>query len=111
MNNIMKFEDNYKAVITYDPDIDMFRGEFIGLNGGADFYAKDIEALKKEGRISLDVFLRMCREDGVSPKKSQGKFALRLDPKTHHEASVAAAANGVSLNQWIVDAIKEAVNS
>ena len=29
----------FKAVVTYDPDIDMIRGEFIGLNGGADFYA------------------------------------------------------------------------
>jgi len=26
-----------KAVITYDSDIDLFRGEFTGLNGGADF--------------------------------------------------------------------------
>jgi len=25
-----------KAVITYDSDIDLFRGEFVGLNGGAD---------------------------------------------------------------------------
>ena len=30
--------DGVKAVITYDSDIDMFRGEFLGLNGGADFY-------------------------------------------------------------------------
>ena len=70
MNNIMKFKNNYKALITYDPDIEMFRGEFIGLNGGADFYAKNIDALKKEGQISLDVFLRMCKQDGVSPRKN-----------------------------------------
>ena len=31
----------YEAVITFDPDIQMFRGEFVGLNGGADFYAAD----------------------------------------------------------------------
>ena len=38
-----------KAVITYDSDIDLFRGEFIGLNGGADFYAADAEGLRREG--------------------------------------------------------------
>ena len=27
------------------PDIDMFRGEFIGLNGGVGFYASDIKGL------------------------------------------------------------------
>jgi len=34
--NTMKIND-YDAVIMYDPEIQMFRGEFIGLNGGADF--------------------------------------------------------------------------
>ena len=40
--------DGVKAVITYDSDIDMFRGEFLGLNGGADFYAQDAEGLRRE---------------------------------------------------------------
>ena len=35
--------DGHSAVIKYDPEIEMFRGEFAGLNGGEDFYAKDIE--------------------------------------------------------------------
>jgi predicted HicB family RNase H-like nuclease len=52
--------DGVKAVITYDSDIDMFRGEFLGLNGGADFYAQDAEGLRREGAISLQVFLDAC---------------------------------------------------
>lgn len=111
MKNIMEFEGGYKAAISYDPDIGMFRGEFIGLNGGADFYASDAESLKKEGQVSLDVFLKMCTEDGVSPKKPQGKFALRLDPDTYHAASVAAAADGISLNQWIARAVHDAASN
>ena len=50
MRNVMVFEGGYKAVITYDSEIEMFRGEFVGLNGGADFYAKDPEGLKREGK-------------------------------------------------------------
>ena len=38
----------------------MFRGEFTGLNGGADFYADSVEALRKEGQISLNIFLEEC---------------------------------------------------
>lgn len=66
MMNIMEIE-GYKAVIQYDPEIEMFRGEFLGLNGGADFYATDIETLRREGQTSLKVFLEMCAEDGVEP--------------------------------------------
>ena len=57
--------DGYRAVIQFDPDIDMFRGEFVGLNGGADFYARDVAGLRREGAASLRVFLEMCEEDGV----------------------------------------------
>jgi predicted HicB family RNase H-like nuclease len=108
MKNVMEFDGGYKAVIAYDPDIEMFRGEFIGLTGGgADFYAKDAAGLKKEGLISLNLFLRMCEEDGVPPKKPLGKFALRLDKEIYHEASVIACASGISLNEWINQAIRK----
>ncbi len=66
MINVMKFNE-YSAVITFDPELEMFRGEFVGLNGGADFYAVDVIGLRKEGALSLKVFLEMCKEDGVSP--------------------------------------------
>lgn len=72
MINVMEF-GNYSAVIIYDPEIEMFRGEFVGLNGGADFYAEDIAGLQREGKISLDVFLKMCEEDGVSPRKTDAR--------------------------------------
>jgi len=108
MNNVMTI-GGYQAVINFDPDIKMFRGEFLGLNGGADFYAKDVEGLQREGETSLKVFLEACAEDGVDPRKHfSGKFVLRIDPNTHEAAIIAAAANGKSLNQWAADAIKDA---
>ena len=92
MMNMMEI-NGYSAVVQYDPDIDMFRGEFTGLNGGADFYAKDIDGLRKEGEISLKVFLEMCREDGVDPRKEySGKFNLRLSPQLHAAISTRAAS-------------------
>ena len=94
--------DGYRALIQFDPDIAMFRGEFIGLNGGADFYAADVDGLRKEGAASLKVFLEMCREDGVEPRRSySGRFNLRISPELHASAAAAASAEGKSLNQWI----------
>lgn len=61
--------NGHVAIIVFDPKIKMFRGEFVGLNGGADFYADSIEALQKEGAISLAVFLDECRKDGIKPYK------------------------------------------
>ena len=104
--------DGYKAIIQYDPDIEMFRGEFIELNGGADFYAKDIAGLRKEGKISLQVFLEMCREDGVEPRKEySGKFNLRIPPRLHAEIASRAAATDKSLNQWLVDMLSKNIQA
>lgn len=109
MKNVMNFE-GYKAVIAYDPEIEMFRGEFVGLSGGADFYATDLAGLRHEGAESLRVFLDECAKHGVEPQKqSRGNFALRLDPEVYHRASIAAAAEGKSLNAFISDTVKQAV--
>ena len=104
--------DGYRAVIEFDPDIDMFRGEFLDLNGGADFYAKDVAGLRREGAISLKVFLDMCREDDVEPRKRfSGKFNLRIPPTLHATIAVAAASEGKSLNQWVTDELRAGVSN
>ncbi|EYU13711.1 MULTISPECIES: hypothetical protein [Photorhabdus] len=36
MNNTLKI-DGHVAVITFDPEIEMFRGEFVGLNAAQTF--------------------------------------------------------------------------
>ncbi len=109
MMNMMEI-NGYRAVIQYDPEIELFRGEFIGLNGGADFYAKDIDGLRQEGEISLHVFLEMCLEDGVEPRKAySGKFNLRVPPQLHEELVVRASSTGESLNQWITNSLAQVV--
>lgn len=108
--NIMEIND-YRALIQYDPEIEMFRGEFVGLNGSADFYASDIEGLKKEGAISLKVFLQMCTEEGVEPKKSySGKFNIRIPPELHEDITSVAISEGKSLNQWVVETLNYAAH-
>ena len=99
--------EGYRAVIQFDPDIDMFRGEFVGLNGGADFHARDVAGLGREGAASLKVFLEMCEEDGAEPRRQfSGRFNVRLLPELHADIAAAAAAHGKSLNQWITDESK-----
>ena len=58
---------SHRAVVTYNSTTDMLRGEFLGLNGGADFYARDIPRLKAEGANSLAAFLDVCEENGIDP--------------------------------------------
>lgn len=106
MINVIEI-NGHKAVVSFDPESSMFRGEFVGLNGGADFYADDVTGLVREGRASLDTFMEVCRERGIEPvRKFSGKFQVRLDERLHAEAVTAAAARGKSLNQFVAEAIE-----
>ena len=61
--------NEHKATIVFDDEIGMFRGEFVGLRGGADFYATNALELYDEGAISLRLFLEACSECGINPYK------------------------------------------
>jgi predicted HicB family RNase H-like nuclease len=111
MNNVMNIE-GHTAVISFDPDLGQFRGEFTGLNGGADFYANSVEALRKEGARSLKTFLAVCKERGIEPYKSfSGKFVVRVPASLHARVTEAASAAGVSLNQWVQQALEREVHT
>jgi predicted HicB family RNase H-like nuclease len=108
--NIMEV-DGYKAKIEYDPELDEFRGEILGLNGSADFYGKDPVALRREFRASLAVFLEVCEEKGIYPtKKYSGKFNLRIPPGLHSKIANRATAENKSINQWVAEVLEHTVN-
>jgi len=67
--------DGHEAEVAFDPEIHMFRGEFLEPSGGADFYVATVEALYEEARNSLRVFLDMCREKGIEAIGSAARQA------------------------------------
>ncbi len=102
--------DNFKAKIEFNPETEEFRGEILGLSGGADFYGKTVPELKREFRKSLKIYLDTCKEEDIEPFKSySGKFVIRIDPNIHEKISVAAANEDQTLNTWVTKTLKEAV--
>ena len=102
--------DGYEAKIEYDADLDLFRGEILGLSGGADFYGKNPKELRLEFKKSLHVFLDVCREKGIEPRRSySGKFNLRISPDLHEKLAIVAQAEGKSINALAQEALQQRV--
>ena len=102
--------DKYKAQIEYDAELDLFRGEILGLNGGADFYGKNPKALRAEFKKSLQVFLDVCREKGMEPRRNySGRFNLRIPPELHEKLAIVAQAEGKSINTLAQEALRKRV--
>ena len=107
--NVMNV-DGYSARIEYDPELDVFRGEILGLTGGADFYGKTPSELRTEFKKSLTVFLQVCEEKGVEPRRNySGRFNLRITPELHEKLAIAAQAEGKSINALAQEALEQRV--
>ena len=59
----------YHAKIEYESELDTFRGEILGLNGGADFYGRNPKELRTAFKKSLRIFLEVCEEKGIEPRR------------------------------------------
>lgn len=107
--NLMS-QDGYHAKIEYDEDLDLFRGEILGLTGGADFYGKNPKELRAEFKKSLQVFLEVCREKGIEPRRNySGRFNLRIPATLHERLAIIAQAEGKSLNSLAEEALQQRV--
>lgn len=104
--------DGFRAKIEYDAEGDIFRGEILGLNGGADFYGKNPKELRAEFKRSLKIFLEVCAEKGIEPKRHfSGRFNLRIPPSLHEKLAIAAQAQGKSINTLALEALQDRVDS
>jgi predicted HicB family RNase H-like nuclease len=104
--NIMTV-DGFHARIEYDAETDQFRGEILGLNGGADFYGRNPKELRSEFKKSLRVFLEVCKAKGIEPRRSySGKFNLRIPPELHEQLAIVAQAEGKSINTVAQEALQ-----
>jgi predicted HicB family RNase H-like nuclease len=102
--------EGYNAKIEYDPDIDMFRGEILGLTGGADFYGRTTKELRAEFKKSLTVFLEVCKEKGIEPRRNYSeRFNLRIPAELHEKLAIAAQAEGKSINALAQEALAQRV--
>ncbi|WP_233130082.1 type II toxin-antitoxin system HicB family antitoxin [Synechococcus sp. 1G10] len=104
--------DGYHAKIEFDEETDQFRGEILGLSGGADFYGSSPDELRREFKKSLEVFLDVCKEQGIEPRKHfSGKFNLRIPPELHEKLVMTAEVQGKSLNTLAQEALRRIVTA
>ena len=98
----------YIAKVEYDDSVGMLHGEVINAAPYpiVTFEASDVDDLKRKFHTSIDDYLSWCAEDGVEPRRGfSSKLNLRLGPDLHRQVSVEAAANDLSINEWITRTI------
>jgi predicted HicB family RNase H-like nuclease len=101
----------YMGYVEFDEEAEIFHGEVINTKDIITFQGRTVKEIKKAFIDSIDDYLEFCADRGERPEKPfSGKLNLRLTPDIHREAYIAAKYEGMSLNTWIVDTVKEAIH-
>lgn len=101
---------NYTGVVEYDSEGKIFIGEVIGLRDMVTFQGRTATELEKSFKKSVDLYLEMCKNDGVEPQKPfSGRFNLRLNPELHRQIAERAALEKTSLNEFVSHILEDAI--
>ena len=104
---MMKYK-GYTGKAEYDDDAEIFHGEVIGLRDVVTFRGSSVKELQKSFRESIDDYLAFCQRMNKAPDiPASGRLILRIPPELHSYAAITAKTQGVSLNSWVADAVKD----
>ncbi|MFO7445242.1 MAG: type II toxin-antitoxin system HicB family antitoxin [Ignavibacteriaceae bacterium] len=99
----------YTGHVEYDDEGKIFHGEVLDTKDVITFQGKDVNEIESAFRESVDDYLDFCKERGEEPDKPfSGKFVLRIPSDLHHQIYLRAFRQGKSLNNWIIDVLKNA---
>ena len=96
----------FNAVVAFDAEDALLTGRIAGINDVIGFHADDARGLVAAFHEAVDDYLATCTAIGKTPEKAySGRVMVRIDPKVHADAALAAQLSGVSLNQFSEEAL------
>ena len=111
MANILKYK-GYHGSIEFSAEDNMLIGSVIGIQDSLNFHGHSIEEITQSFHDCIDGYLEMCEAFGRSPDKVyKGSFNIRIPQDLHRQAAIMAETEGISLNQFIQQAIEERVKT
>lgn len=106
MKNRLEYK-GYLGEFSYEEGDEEMHGTVLNLRDTIHFRGKSLADLRQSFQDSVEDYLAWCAEEGRPPEKPYtGRFVVRLDPDLHRRISVRAQASGMSLNQWVNQALE-----
>jgi len=109
MKDIMVYKD-FIGSVHYSTEDEVFFGKLEGINDSIGFEGSSVEELKASFKEAVEDYNELCIINGKELQKTyRGSFNIRISPELHKKAVQVALIKGISLNQYIEEAIEEKV--
>jgi len=111
MNDVLKYK-GFIGSVHYAAEDRVFYGKVEGVNDLISFEGASVDELEEGFRYMVDKHIEDCEKKEIPLEKSyKGNLNIRLSPDLHKKAAYKAFSRGISLNQYINDAIKKEITS
>jgi len=101
MNDILHYK-NYYASVHFSSVDEVFYGKILSINDLVNFEGSSVKELKTAFEEAVEDYIDTCKQIGKSPDKTyKGTFNVRVPSTLHKEASMFAAVNNLTLNEFV----------
>jgi predicted HicB family RNase H-like nuclease len=109
MNDVFEYA-GYIGSAEVDGENGILFGRLLFIRDAIGYQADTVSDLKVAFREAVDDYLAACKEEGSEPDvPCKGSFNVRVGPERHRKVAVAARIAGVGLNDFVTQAIDNAL--
>lgn len=96
--------------VHFSAEDDVFFGKIEEIDDLISFEASTVKDLHKSFEEAVDDYLELCKKAGKEPlKPAKGSFNIRISPELHRKAIHTSKQMHLNLNQFVQQAIEQAV--
>lgn len=109
MDNLLTYRKCF-GVVSYSDEDGLFFGSLHGIHDLVTFEGDSVASLKTAFKEAVDDYLVSCEAMGKQPEKVyKGQINVRVAAPLHRLAALHAAKQRISLNKWVENAMKMAL--
>ena len=109
MKNTVNYK-GYTGSVEFSEEDEVFFGKVLGVRSLISYEGTSATELINDFHQAVDDYLAACAAEGTAPEKAyKGSLNIRIDMDLHRQAAMLAICNGITLNRFIEEAIREKV--
>ena len=109
MKNLLQYKD-YLGSVHFNADDEIFYGKIECIDDLISFEGTTVDELKTAFIEAVEDYIDLCKIPGKPNEKSyKGSFNIRISPAVHKQAKRLAVMQRISLNQFIQQAVEQAI--
>lgn len=109
MNNTIEYK-GYVGSLEFSEEDSLFYGKVQGIRALISYEGANARELIEDFHGAVDDYLALCEAQGIAPERAyKGNFNVRISPELHRRAVLCAAAQQITLNKLVENALQQYV--